>query len=147
MVSNLDMILFDIKLFDDVEHRKYCGSSNITIKDRFILLADSAIRGDGPMLWPRLPLIPGVTDTYANIAGWAGFLEDCGINRLSIVPYHGLGNSKRKWMNPGSSASCAAPVFPEATEDNIERVKDLFESSDIDAYLPGLEVFDEEYAA
>lgn len=147
MVSNLDMILFDIKLFDDEAHRKYCGSSNISIKDRFILLSDLENKGDGPMLWPRLPLIPGVTDSCANIAGWAGFLEACGINRISIVPYHELGNSKRKWMNPESSASTEAPVFTEVTEENIERVKDLFESSGIEAYLPGFEVFEEEFAA
>lgn len=142
LILNIDLILFDIKLFDDWEHKKYCGSSNLTIKDRFSYLSDLSLKGEAPKLWPRLPLIPGVTDTCHNIAGWTGFLDKLGINRISLVPYHELGNSKRKWMSPDSSASSPAPLFPEATQDNNERVRNLFESSGIEAFFPGLEVFE-----
>lgn len=58
MLSNLDMILFDIKLFDDEAHRKYCGSLNITIKDRFILLADYAIEKAARCSGPDCLLFP-----------------------------------------------------------------------------------------
>jgi len=104
LLSNIDLVLFDLKVFDDAQHRRLCGMGNADIKRNFHILATLAARGHGPVLWPRLPIIPELTDTSENLEGWAGFLKENELFQLTLIPYHNLGESKRTWLGikPGS---------------------------------------------
>lgn len=98
LLAKLQLVLFDIKVFDGEQHRVLCGSDNLVIKENLRFLAEAATRGDGPPVWPRLPLVPGMTDGHANIRSWAGFLQDIGISSVTVLPYHPMGAIKRRWL-------------------------------------------------
>lgn len=86
MISWLDMIYFDLKLIDSDEHKKYCGVSNKRIIENFKTLSSMKA---GRIL-PRVPLVPGITDTGSNLNAIADFLVSCEVNRIKLLAYNPL---------------------------------------------------------
>ncbi len=95
ILEKLDLILFDLKLFDSGLHRKWTGVGNEQIKENIARLDTLNI----PLV-ARTPLIPGVTDSEENIEGIAGLLanlknlqyyELLNFNPLGDPKYHALG--------------------------------------------------------
>ena len=86
----VDVFLFDLKLMDGALHKKYTGVSNESILANLKLLA-----GTGCAVQLRLPVIPGITDTQANLDAVAGFaLEHMKCRRISLLPYHRTAEAK-----------------------------------------------------
>jgi pyruvate formate lyase activating enzyme len=133
-LSDIDLVLFDINLYDDAFHKKFCGTSNTKIKETFTRLAAQSLARSGPAIWPRLPLIPTVTDTEENLTAWAQFLKKIGIRYLTLVPYHNLGNSKREWLNLPPASS-----FPAMTDERINDAVKLLEENGVSCFAPGEE--------
>lgn len=104
-LANLsDLVLYDLKLFDDPLHRQWTGTSN-----RRIL--DNARRLAGHNVQVRLPLIPGITDSAANVADIARFMCDAGLSRLALLPYNPAAGAKYEWLGrPYALAPQAAPA-------------------------------------
>lgn len=93
-----DILLFDVKIADSGEHLRYTGSENSAILDNLRIAGDWA-RGGG-RLWIRTPVIPGATDSEANIAAIGALLkgvpcierwELCSFNNLCAAKYRSLG--------------------------------------------------------
>jgi pyruvate formate lyase activating enzyme len=132
LIASLDLVLFDIKLFSDAEHRAYCHTGNDIIRKNLKLLAGP---GKGrPGLWPRLPLVPGVTGTRDNLAAWAGFLKKLGVRALTLVPYHRMGNDKRSWLGLPP-----APVYDVPSQEEVAAAMEVFRKQGLRACLPGEE--------
>ncbi|MFA6451417.1 MAG: glycyl-radical enzyme activating protein [bacterium] len=115
----LDAVYFDIKLIDSESHKKYCGVDNKKILDNFRRLCEAARSGGAPVL-PRVPLVPGITDTDANLSLIAAFLRGCGAESVALLPYNPtwlkkpamLGKKRAydepKWMSESEIARCRA---------------------------------------
>jgi pyruvate formate lyase activating enzyme len=86
-----DLVLYDLKLIDEAEHVRWTGASN-----RMIL--DNARRLAGRSVQVRVPLIPGVTDTEANLRGLFAFLRESGLTRLALLPYNPSAGAKYEWV-------------------------------------------------
>jgi len=129
-----DLIIFDVKLFDDVMHQRYCGTGNAIIKDNLKQLAAVKESKSAPDVWVRMPVIPGITDTNDNLSGWADFLKETHFSGITLVPYHNMGDAKRSWLNiaPG-------PVLPSLTDETMNEVRRFFARSGIACYDPGEE--------
>lgn len=84
-----DLFLFDLKLIDEGQHRRYTGVSNAQILRNFSLLAHS-----GKPLLVRVPLIPGVTDTPQNLDAIAALLQTHGITYAELLPYNRMAGGK-----------------------------------------------------
>jgi pyruvate formate lyase activating enzyme len=134
LLSNIDLVLFDLKVFDDAQQRRLCGRGNADIKRNFHLLATLAAQSRGPMLWPRLPIVPGLTDTKENLEGWARFLIESGLSQLTLVPYHNLGESKRAWLDIKPGPKLKAPI-----DKAMEAAQRTLARAGITCYLPGEE--------
>ncbi len=134
LLMAMDLILYDIKLFDDETHQRYCGGSNQRIKANLAALARSGGQKSRPLVWPRLPIIPGITDTWDNLGSWADFLMDLGLKHITIVPYHRLGNAKRAWLGlaPG-------PEFTEPSPEALQAITRFLEQKGLNCYTPGEE--------
>jgi pyruvate formate lyase activating enzyme len=86
----VDIYLYDIKLLDNGLHEKYTGVSN-----RLILDNVKRLHGEGAGILPRIPLIPGVTDTGENLDALISFLSNLdGIDEVSILPYNKIAEDK-----------------------------------------------------
>jgi pyruvate formate lyase activating enzyme len=87
-----DLIFYDIKFYDAGSHRQYTGADNSTILDNFVYL----VRHSDAEIIPRVPLVPGITDTEDNLTKIAHFLKTTGCNEYELLPYNPGGISKRR---------------------------------------------------
>lgn len=87
----LDLIFYDLKLFDPKSHAQYTGQSNERIIDNLLQLKKSS----DIHIIPRIPLIPGMSATQDNLASIAEFLADSGFTGYELLSYHRGGMTKR----------------------------------------------------
>jgi pyruvate formate lyase activating enzyme len=87
MLPWLDEIFIDVKIAADAAHRLHCGASNQPILANLHRLAVAAANG-GPAVLPRVPLIPGLTDTDENLSAIAQLLREIGFARVALLPYN-----------------------------------------------------------
>jgi pyruvate formate lyase activating enzyme len=84
-----DQIYFDLKLFDNDSHLQFCGVSNRRILDNLAELSQMT-EAKALNLLPRVPLIPGITDTPENLTGIAGLLKQNRLSRVQLLHYNPL---------------------------------------------------------
>jgi len=127
LYPHLDAIYMDLKLADPDEHRRRCGVDNRLIVENFHALAARAEDGGVPLL-PRVPLIPGVTATDANLAALAEIIQQAGAPRVALMPYNPM------WRDKAAQAG-------HSTE--LEAGEELMAGEELDRcakYFEGLEV-------
>jgi len=91
LAETSDLVLFDIKLIDDREHREWVGCSNV-------LVLDNAARLDPGRTQVRVPLIPGITDTEANLTGIFEFMRSVGLLSAALLPFNPATAAKYEWL-------------------------------------------------
>ncbi len=69
LLARVQMVYFDLKLIDPISHAQFTGVDNGPIHRNLRLLSGSSLP-----YHIRIPLIPGVTDTDANLTGIARHL-------------------------------------------------------------------------
>jgi pyruvate formate lyase activating enzyme len=111
--SLADMVYFDFKLADPLEHKKHTGKDNAPILKNLRALDHSGI----PYRL-RLPLIPGLTDTPENYRGIGDFIEKflCSGNNLQgldLLSYNPAAGGKYK-----AAGRVFAPDFDERRPPN-----------------------------
>ncbi len=100
-----DMLLLDLKLMDEEQHKRYTGAGNARILENAERAAQYA-RQRGIELWVRTPVITGATDSMENIEAIGRFIaqhmtgavkrwELCAFNNLCRDKYERLGQG---WM-------------------------------------------------
>lgn len=92
-----DLIMYDLKLYDSRQHRRFAGRNNGVILKNFELLTRDA----SAKLLPRVPLIPGITATRINLLNIASFLAELGHKECVLLPYHQLDIEKRRAIGQG----------------------------------------------
>ncbi|MHA1791756.1 MAG: glycyl-radical enzyme activating protein [Promethearchaeota archaeon] len=91
IISNVDVVLFDIKHLDSKEHERLTGKPNETIIKNFKRLHTIFKKeGNANRLVARMPLIPTINDDPKYLAQVDDFLKDLDIKNLVILPYHTL---------------------------------------------------------
>jgi pyruvate formate lyase activating enzyme len=86
-----DLILFDLKLIDPEEHRRWTGASNATI-------LENATRMAGRNVQVRIPLIPGITDTEENLRGIFAFMRSVGLKAVDLLRFNASTGAKYEWL-------------------------------------------------
>ncbi|MFO7797359.1 MAG: glycyl-radical enzyme activating protein [Promethearchaeati archaeon] len=86
----LDLIYFDLKLFDPQLHKKYCGVDNKLILQNF----ETLLELETIELLPRIPLIPDITTDVNNLTAWKDYLKELNIRKTELLPYNPLWLSK-----------------------------------------------------
>jgi pyruvate formate lyase activating enzyme len=91
VTEHADLILYDLKLMDADAHASWTGAPNAQI-------LDNARRLTGRNVVVRVPLIPGVTDTEANLRELFGFVADAGLRRVELLPSNPSAGAKYEWL-------------------------------------------------
>ena len=131
-ISKLDLILHDVKVFDRDRFKKLCGADNKLIMQNLRTLAALMKTGKGPPVWPRLPLIPTMTNTEENLVGWARFLTDIGLEHITVIPYHNLGESKKTWIGIEMKND-----LPNLSIEDVDRAKQILKREGMTCHDPG----------
>jgi pyruvate formate lyase activating enzyme len=105
LLRHTDLVLFDLKLMDEAEHRRWVGASN-----RRILA--NARRLPAEKVQVRVPLVPGITDTEANLTAIFAFIREAGLANATLLPYNASAAAKYDWLGLEYSLS-VEPQSPE----------------------------------
>ena len=92
LLPYIDLIFFDIKLFDDKDHSRYTGVSNRRILENFMHLMESA----DTKIISRVPLVPNITSTKNNLIQIADFLRSTRCSTYELLQYNSGGIEKRR---------------------------------------------------
>jgi len=94
IAGKVDLLLYDLKLIDSEEHKKYTGVSNELILEN-LMLADELACEKGKRVIIRYPVVPGITDTDENVQQIKEFMHSLkGIKEINLLPYHNFAESK-----------------------------------------------------
>ncbi len=126
----LDIIYYDIKIFDEEEHRRFCGASNARILKNFAELNTMCIEA-GKELRPRIPLVPGITATRKNLLAVAHFLKGLGVTKVELLQYNPLWLSKLDTLGQNSEASRIGNLEDWMAMPLVEECKAVFEGFEI----------------
>ena len=129
IIPRLQLVLFDLKIMDAKQHRRYTGVSN-----RIILENLKRIAGSRTPLRIRIPLIPGITDGHGNIAEiirFAGTLK--AIQGVDLLPFHRIGGEKYRRLGMTDNTAGTAPPVPE----RVAAIQNRFESAGLTVSIGG----------
>ncbi len=90
LLPHVDLILYDLKEVDAIQHRYGTGASNELILDNLKKLAHT-----DKSIIIRRPVIPGINDTPASLRALGHLLAELGtIQEVNLLPYHRFGQGK-----------------------------------------------------
>ncbi len=90
IIELTDIILYDLKLIDKASHLAYVGVDNNLILENFKRLVACH-----SLVIPRIPLIPGISDSDDNLNDVLSLLASIkGIQKVSLLPYNKLVEDK-----------------------------------------------------
>ena len=116
----IDLIYYDIKIADPELHRRYIGKTNHRILDNlYRLLMEKGIE-----VHPRVPLIPGITATRANLSAIVDLLCEAGAENVSLLHYNPMG------IEMAVNLGLPKPPLPEEfmRHDEEREVYDMFKT-------------------
>jgi pyruvate formate lyase activating enzyme len=125
-LENIDLVLLDIKSWDNERHRKLTGSDVAPVLDFARHLASI-----NKPVWLRFVLVPGLTDNITDISMIAGFAGKLGnVERVDVLPFHQLGEFKWKELKLKYKLEGLDPPKPEL----IQQVCNQFRSEGLKTY-------------
>ncbi len=130
LADKVDYFLYDIKSIDDTVHRQYTGVSNEKILNNLEKLSDIGedIR---EKILIRMPLLKDVNDSPDIISSTVDFLSNHGLKKVTLLPYHELGNAKYK------SLDVSQYKFAPPCTERLEEICKTFKAVGINAEILG----------
>lgn len=89
LAAEAGMVLFDLKSLDPEMHKRHTGVALDPILRNLEALART-----GRPLTVRIPVVPGVNDSAADIARFAAYLEKLPVREIELLRYHKIGVDK-----------------------------------------------------
>jgi pyruvate formate lyase activating enzyme len=143
-----DLFLFDLKLLDPVQHKKWTGVDNRLILKNLKVLAES-----GANINIRIPLIKNVNTGIEEVTKMAEFVSElpsinCGLETLSadkagatpkqkmlvnLLPYHNIASGKYKKLEMFYDSS----EMDEPTAEDLKTATEIFGKYGIEVEIGG----------
>ena len=121
IIDNIDLVLFDMKVMDKEQAKKFEGIDNSLIFKNLEILKNSKTK-----FIIRVPLIPGVIDTKENLKEIINKIKGAkDLVRVELLPYNKYAGSKYKLADLKFE-----PMYDENMESNPHL--DLFKANDIE---------------
>ncbi len=109
MAAQANLVLYDVKLMDEVRHRQVTGVSNRPILDNLLALGEVH-----ECIWVRVPVVPGINDAAADLEALAAFVASVpGVRQVNLLPFHRIGVDKSRRLGRSSPAEQFQPPSAE----------------------------------
>ncbi len=120
-IDSCSLVLFDVKLFNAEQHKRWTGFDNKIILENLATLDRS-----GKQYIVRVPLIPGITDTAENLKDITYLSANLNnIQRIELMPYNPFAGAKYSWLSKKYELS----HLPFSTD--LSEVAKLFEKQEV----------------
>lgn len=122
VLSQVDLVLFDLKHVDPNKHHEGTGKGNKLIFENLRKISPKN------RVWLRLPLIPGYNDSQDNLRKIGDLAKEIGAEKLSLLPVNQLGEEKCRAL--GRTLAMEKIVTP--ADESIQAVKKFLEDMGLD---------------
>lgn len=127
VLEHTDLVLYDIKCVDPIQHEKLTGTNN-----KLILENAKRVSKEGVPIIIRVPVIPGINDHKENLRALAEFVKTLdSMLKVDLLPYHRLGVSKYEMLGRDYLLKSLELPSPEY----MERVREFLNSLGVKAVL------------
>ncbi len=124
-----DLFLYDLKHMDSAEHARVTGVPNERILENLASLCRH-----GHAVQVRMPLIPGINDSEANLQSTGTFVASLpGIGSIDLLPYHG--SAVAKYAKLGMEYRGA--TIPKSNPQDVERAARTLERHGLTVRIGG----------
>ena len=114
-----NLVLFDNKHMDPIKHEEFTGVGNKLILENLRMIVNS-----GTPVIIRVPLIPKHNDSDENMQDLAKLMNELGLKRIDLLPYHEFGKNKYERLGLQYKLGDLKPH----TEEQVKQKKSLLES-------------------
>jgi pyruvate formate lyase activating enzyme len=121
-----DLLLFDIKHYDDSRHVEGTSVHNGLILEN---LKNAVARGKTVLA--RLPVIPGYNDALDDARGFASLFGALGLKRVQLLPFHQFGEKKYDLLN----LPYAMRGVPQLHREDVEEFRQIISAASIDCFF------------
>ncbi len=126
IIEYLDLLLFDIKHWNEEAHKKATRVSNIPILRNM----KHAI-AIGKEVLPRLPVIPNYNNSIEDAIGFVRRLKEVGATRVQLLPFHQFGENKYHMLGKEYDYTGVKSLHPE----DLVEFRQAFIDEGIDAFF------------
>lgn len=124
-----DLFLYDLKIFDSLDHLKYTGVKNEQIFENLKKLTSG-----GSKVRIRIPLIPEITDTKENIEALVNLARSLNnVEGIDILPFNTMYENKYKKMNQKNKLK----NFKRQTNEYLEELRNEIQDAGFDVKVGG----------
>lgn len=117
LLQYTDLVLLDIKVFDDIKHKELTGVSN----QNTIAFAKHLDSINKP-IWIRHVLVPTINDSKKDLSQLKSFIDTLGnVQKIELLPYHEMGTFK--WKELGLKYKLSHITAP--TDESIKLAKNI----------------------
>ena len=122
----VDLVYFDLKLFDPAAHQRFCRADNALILENFASLSRQGV----VELVPRIPLVPDITATAENLNALRDYLTSLGHSRVELLPYNPLWQSKPATLGGVSEYTRSTWMDPQ----EVQQARDIFQEFELNDF-------------
>lgn len=126
IIEHLDLLLFDIKHWDEAEHKRATRVSNEPILRNMRHAIES-----GKEVLPRLPVIPNYNDSLEDARGFVRRLKYVGASRVQLLPFHQFGENKYRMLGRAYAFEGIRSLHAE----DLTEFQKVFADAGIDAFF------------
>jgi pyruvate formate lyase activating enzyme len=129
IADETDLFLYDLKMMDSGEHRRWTGVPNERILDNLVYLS-----GRESTVVVRVPLLPGINDHPSNFEAMRSFLlERTRFRDIHLLPFHRTG--KDKALRIGKQMTM--PDIPAPNADDMNSISALLREGGLRVTIGG----------
>jgi pyruvate formate lyase activating enzyme len=121
----VDLVLYDLKIFDPPAHRRFTGADNRLVLENYRKLLERGCR-----MWVRTPIIEGATDSEENISAIGGFIREAGLpEKWELCAFNNLCRDKYERLDRDWAYKSAGLTRKEHIEALTTRARELVPSA------------------
>ncbi len=126
VIKYSDLLLFDIKHWNESKHKEKTGVSNVPILKNMKYAVEI-----GKEVLPRLPVIPNYNDSLEDAENFIKCLKQVGLKRIQLLPFHQFGENKYKMLGRKYFYSGVKALHPE----DLKNFQKIFIDNEIEAFF------------
>ena len=126
VAGQADLLLFDMKHWDEQRHIEGTGVSNLPILENMKRAVQMGLK-----VLPRIPVIPGFNDSFEDARGMAARLHEAGLSEAQLLPFHQFGENKYHLLQKEYAYENVPSYHPE----DLEAYRKVFEECGIHAFF------------
>ena len=116
----IDLFLYDLKILDEARFQDVCGGNLDLVTSNL-----RALVAQNKRVIPRIPFIPGFTDSRENIAAISELVVELGLEEVHILPFHQMGSGKYENLGMTYTLPDLMPPSDEQVDAAVEQLSAL----------------------